>query len=215
MQIAAGETGRGRSDLEKAQGGDRGPQGPGPAAAAQSGWLNGGPLSWKQLRGKVVVLHFWEFNCGPCMNELPLMARWHERAAESGQVIIGIHPPTRDLDAVRKTLAKFGAKYPVLIDSPPTKQGGIGLLHDWFGALLLAVRRAGRQAGRRGGPRQLVGRRPRGASGPLVGGRSAEGERKTIAAAVTPAALPPAAHDWEMRAVAGQVWLTLVAVALT
>ncbi len=25
------------------------------------------------------------------------------------------------------------AKYPVLIDSPPTKQGGIGQLHDWFG----------------------------------------------------------------------------------
>ena len=67
------------------------------------------------------------------MNELLLVAGWHENAAQNGTVVIGIHPPTKDLAAVRKVLAKFDAKYPVLIDSPAVKPGGLGLLHDWFG----------------------------------------------------------------------------------
>lgn len=104
-----------------------------PPPLPESGWLNGGPLSWKQLRGKVVVLHFWDVNCGPCMNEAPFLAGWHEKSVETGVVVIGIHSPTKDLAAVRKKLADLDAKYPVLIDSPATKPGGLGLLHDWFG----------------------------------------------------------------------------------
>jgi beta-lactamase regulating signal transducer with metallopeptidase domain/thiol-disulfide isomerase/thioredoxin len=104
-----------------------------PPPLPASGWLDGKPLNWKDLRGKVVMLHFWEVGCGPCLNELPLVAGWHENAAQNGTMVIGIHPPTKDLAAVRKVLARFDAKYPVLIDSPAAKKGGLGLLHDWFG----------------------------------------------------------------------------------
>jgi thiol-disulfide isomerase/thioredoxin len=98
-----------------------------------SGWFNSKPLSWEQLRGKVVVLHFWDVNCGPCQNELPILAGWHENRANNSRIIIGIHRPTTDLAAVQKKLDDFDAKYPVLIDVPPKQPGGIGELHDWFG----------------------------------------------------------------------------------
>lgn len=104
-----------------------------PPPLPKTGWLDGEPLSWDQLRGKVVVLHFWDVNCGPCDNELPLLAGWHDNAANNGLVVIGIHSPTDDPAAVRKKLADFDATYPVLIDSPPEHNGGLGLLHDWFG----------------------------------------------------------------------------------
>jgi thiol-disulfide isomerase/thioredoxin len=110
-----------------------GRMGQAPPPLPQSGWLNGGPLAWKDLRGKVVVLHFWAVDCPPCENELPELAAWHEGTAKSGIVVIGIHPPTKDLGAVGKKLADFRAKYPVLIDAAATKPGGVGVLHDWFG----------------------------------------------------------------------------------
>jgi hypothetical protein len=128
-----------------------GRKGEAPPPLPATGWINGGPMSWDQLRGKVVVLHFWDVHCRPSINELPLVALWHKRAAEEGAVIIGIHPPTDDLAAVRKELADVGADYCVLVDSPATKSGGVGLLHDWFGNSwwpnTVLVDKAGRVAG--------------------------------------------------------------------
>jgi thiol-disulfide isomerase/thioredoxin len=104
-----------------------------PLPLPDSGWLTGKALSWEELRGRVVVLHFWAVNCAPCQNELPFLAEWHRNSAKSGIVVIGVHPPTDDVSAVRKKLEEFGADYPVLIDAPAEKPDGLGQLHDWFG----------------------------------------------------------------------------------
>jgi beta-lactamase regulating signal transducer with metallopeptidase domain/thiol-disulfide isomerase/thioredoxin len=124
----------GDADLKKRQVIINGRLGQAPPPLPGSGWINSEPLSWEKLRGKVVLLHFWEANCGPCWNELPILARWHENLSKNDAVIIiGIHPPTDELDAVRKKLDQFQVKYPVLIDAKPTQSGGRGLMHDWFG----------------------------------------------------------------------------------
>ena len=32
-------------------------------------WLNGEPLTWEALRGKVVILDFWADSCGACQRQ--------------------------------------------------------------------------------------------------------------------------------------------------
>jgi len=108
-------------------------QAPPPLPAA--GWVTGAPLAWEGLRGKVVLLHFWDStrHPRPSQQELPVMQLWHEKSDESGIVVIGVHRATDEPDAVAKMLAEFGADYPVVIDGPGKDADSHGRLHDWFG----------------------------------------------------------------------------------
>ena len=71
-------------------------------------------------RGKPLLIEFWDF-CRPnSLRTLPYLQAWHERYAEAGLRIVGVHspgfPPARDEDAVRAAVARLGIEYPVLID---------------------------------------------------------------------------------------------------
>jgi thiol-disulfide isomerase/thioredoxin len=71
-------------------------------------------------RGKPLLIEFWDF-CRPnSLRTLPYLQAWHERYAEDGLRIVGVHspgfPPARDEDAVRAAVARLGIEYPVLID---------------------------------------------------------------------------------------------------
>jgi thiol-disulfide isomerase/thioredoxin len=71
-------------------------------------------------RGKPLLVEFWDF-CRPnSLRTLPYLKAWHERYAQSGLRIIGVHSPGfepgRDEDAVRDAVARLGIEYPVLID---------------------------------------------------------------------------------------------------
>jgi thiol-disulfide isomerase/thioredoxin len=71
-------------------------------------------------RGKPLLIEFWDF-CRPnSLRTLPYLQAWHERYAEDGLRIVGVHSPgfepARDEDAVRAAVARLGIEYPVLID---------------------------------------------------------------------------------------------------
>ncbi|MDC4226278.1 MAG: redoxin domain-containing protein [Candidatus Manganitrophus sp.] len=50
-------------------------------------------LSIKALRGKIVLIDFWDYTCVNCIRTLPYLKAWHERYAEKGLVLIGVHSP--------------------------------------------------------------------------------------------------------------------------
>ncbi|TWU35173.1 redoxin domain-containing protein [Novipirellula artificiosorum] len=84
-------------------------------------WVQGGPLRLSDLRGKVVALHFYAFQCINCRRNLPHYAAWHRDYADRGLVVVGIQTPEtsaeRSLDQVRSAAKSEGIEYPVMLDA--------------------------------------------------------------------------------------------------
>lgn len=95
-----------------------------PEFSSQVTWLQGGPLSLRELRGKTVLIDFWTYSCVNCLRTLPYIKRWHETYAKDGLVIIGVHTPEflfeKDESNVRDALARLGITYPVVLDAEYT-----------------------------------------------------------------------------------------------
>ena len=92
-----------------------------PGFAGATAWLNSAPLTPQSLRGKVVLVDFWTFNCSNCLNALPYFRAWAEKYRNHGLVVIGVHTPElpfeRDIGNVRKAVGRLGITYPVAIDN--------------------------------------------------------------------------------------------------
>ncbi|MEX0649633.1 MAG: redoxin domain-containing protein [Candidatus Andersenbacteria bacterium] len=75
----------------------------------------------KDLRGHVVLLHFWDFTSVNCINELPHMKTWWQRYNAFQFVVIGIHTPKYsyegDSEKVSSALLRFGLPYPIINDA--------------------------------------------------------------------------------------------------
>jgi thiol-disulfide isomerase/thioredoxin len=84
-------------------------------------WFNSEPLTIAALRGKVVITDFWDYTCVNCLHTLPYMRAWHERYADKGLVIVGVHAPEFPFAAapqnVLRALGELGISYPVLLDN--------------------------------------------------------------------------------------------------
>jgi thiol-disulfide isomerase/thioredoxin len=85
-------------------------------------WLNSAePLRLAGLRGHVVLLEMWTFDCINCRNVIPALRGWHATYAAQGLTIIGNHYPEfqheADLDNLRRAVEQLGINYPVAQDN--------------------------------------------------------------------------------------------------
>jgi thiol-disulfide isomerase/thioredoxin len=85
-------------------------------------WLNSDrPLRLADLRGQVVLLEFWTFDCINCVRTLPYVERWHQTYAAQGLTVIGVHYPEfyyeRDLQNVRAAAGRLNVSYAIGIDN--------------------------------------------------------------------------------------------------
>jgi thiol-disulfide isomerase/thioredoxin len=84
-------------------------------------WLNSAPLSFRQLRGRVVLVDFWDYTCVNCIRTLPYVQAWHERYHDKGLTVIGVHSPEFTFaqyeSNVERGIREFGLTYPVVVDS--------------------------------------------------------------------------------------------------
>lgn len=88
-------------------------------------WLNAfTEISQVGLRGKVVLIEFWDFTCINCIRTLPYVRTWHERYNELGLEIIGVHTPeflfARDPEQVRAAVGRLGIRWPIILDNDQT-----------------------------------------------------------------------------------------------
>jgi len=84
-------------------------------------WVNSEPLSIQSLRGRVVLIDFWDYTCVNCIRTLPYVAEWHRRYKDQGLIVIGVHAPefsfAKELDGVKRAIETFGIEYPVVMDN--------------------------------------------------------------------------------------------------
>jgi thiol-disulfide isomerase/thioredoxin len=92
-----------------------------PEFSRLQGWLNSQPLTVRGLRGKVVLLDFWTFDCPNCIRTLPHVRQLHAKYSGDTFVLIGVHTPEfefeRDPNNVARAVKRFRIEYPVALDS--------------------------------------------------------------------------------------------------
>jgi thiol-disulfide isomerase/thioredoxin len=94
-----------------------------PANTLEGGiaWINTrSPIHLEDLRGKVVVLDFWTYCCINCHHILPTLAKLEQKYPNQ-VVVIGVHTAKfeaeKDTDNIRKKVAEYGIKHPVVNDA--------------------------------------------------------------------------------------------------
>jgi thiol-disulfide isomerase/thioredoxin len=94
-------------------------QGGVPSLRGGLGWINSGPITLEELRGKVVLLDFWTFCCINCHHILPDLAKLEEKY-KNELVVIGVHsakfPAERDTDNIRRKVREYRIQHPVIND---------------------------------------------------------------------------------------------------
>ncbi len=84
-------------------------------------WINvDRPLSFAELRGKVVLLDFWTYGCINCIHIIPDLMRLEEEYADE-LVVIGVHSAKFDNEGstenIRQVVLRYGIEHPVVNDS--------------------------------------------------------------------------------------------------
>lgn len=85
-----------------------------------SGSWSGSPAQLASLRGRVVLVHFYAFQCSNCQANFGIYNRWQKSLAPKGVELIGIQTPEtaaeRDVSKVLAAAKKDEFQFPVLID---------------------------------------------------------------------------------------------------
>ena len=76
--------------------------------------LQGKEYSLSQFKGKVVVINFFTFFCGPCRDEMPDLNQIHNELKGKGLQMLGI-ALSSDSTQIRFLVKQLGLEYPVLI----------------------------------------------------------------------------------------------------
>jgi thiol-disulfide isomerase/thioredoxin len=92
-----------------------------PELAPSATWINAKPLALAGLRGKVVILHFYAFECVNCQRNLPIYAEWHRAFADKGVVVIGVQTPETqaEQDSVKVIAAAKAAHLHEFVEALP------------------------------------------------------------------------------------------------
>jgi thiol-disulfide isomerase/thioredoxin len=97
------------------------PRGPIAPEIVSDTWLNSAPLSAGDLRGKVVVVEFWTFDCINCRNTIPQVRSWYSKYHDQGLLVIGAHSPEfsyeHDVTNVKNAIKDLSIPYAVALDN--------------------------------------------------------------------------------------------------
>jgi Cytochrome c biogenesis protein len=92
-----------------------------PSLSGGTGWINGDPVTPESLKGKVVLIDFWTWDCINCQHTLPYVRAWANQYQSQGLVVIGVHTPEypweKPLSSVKEAVAKWQLPYRIVADN--------------------------------------------------------------------------------------------------
>ena len=65
----------------------------------------------EDLRGKVVLVDFWTYTCVNCIRTFPFLRDWHEKYADLGLVIVGVHAPEFEFEKVYENVEQASVEH--------------------------------------------------------------------------------------------------------
>jgi len=84
-------------------------------------WVNSAPITPDMLRGKVVLVDFWEYTCVNWIRTSPYVKAWHRNYADHGLVVIGVHAPEfefgKQAEHIDRGIRDHGLTYPIALDN--------------------------------------------------------------------------------------------------
>jgi hypothetical protein len=92
-----------------------------PEFPSRGEWLNVAFLRMNTLLGRgAMLVEFWDFARINSLRTLPYLSAWHDRYADAGLWVIGVHSPGysfgRDRDVVARAVERLEIPYAVLLD---------------------------------------------------------------------------------------------------
>lgn len=83
-------------------------------------WANVAMLRMDQQKGRPVLIEFWDFARPASVRSVRYLQAWHERYAEAGLRVVGVHWPGSDVSRgyqrVGAAVKRLGLTFPILID---------------------------------------------------------------------------------------------------
>lgn len=88
--------------------------------------LDGQPVTNASLKGKVALINFWATWCGPCREEIPMLAALQTHYRDR-LVVVGLSIDERPAEDVKTFAAGLGVNYPVAMSTRALEQafGGV------------------------------------------------------------------------------------------
>jgi thiol-disulfide isomerase/thioredoxin len=84
-------------------------------------WVNSAPLTTQALRGKVVLVDFWEYTCINWIRTLPYVNAWSRDYTPLGLVVVGVHAPEFEFgkraEHIDRGIRAHGLTYPIAVDN--------------------------------------------------------------------------------------------------
>ncbi len=94
---------------------------PMPPLEGGTDWFNSEPIKTEDLRGNVVLVHFWAVSCGICKESLPDITRWIDSYGPKGLKVIAVHMPRQESDTnvseVKEQIDFYEVKQPCVVDN--------------------------------------------------------------------------------------------------
>ena len=82
---------------------------------------NSTPLTAEALRGKVVLVDFWEYTCINWIRTSPYVKAWNRDYAALGLVVVGVHAPEFEFgkraENIDRGIRDHGLTYPIALDN--------------------------------------------------------------------------------------------------